>query len=122
DLFAPPEAAMTGASLAEAPLPGVADNKAIEEEPVEAAPSPAVARPEPRQSTLGEIDVDRAAETLIASGAARAILVSPEGDEAAASAVLVAREVSDAGLRVLLLDLTASGAASRPMLDSSLFP
>jgi len=122
DLFAPPEAAMTGASLAEAPLPGVADNKAIEEEPVEAAPSPAVARPEPRQSTLGEIDVDRAAEKLIASGAARAIFVSPEGDEAAASAVLVAREVSDAGLRVLLLDLTASGAASRPMLDSSLFP
>ncbi|TIU48535.1 MAG: tyrosine-protein kinase family protein, partial [Mesorhizobium sp.] len=59
---------------------------------------------------------------LIASGAARAIFVSPEGDEAAASAVLVAREVSDAGLRVLLLDLTASGAASRPMLDSSLFP
>jgi Mrp family chromosome partitioning ATPase len=36
--------------------------------------------------------------------------------------VLVAREVSDAGLRVLLLDLTASGAASRPMLDSGLFP
>ncbi|TKB22920.1 MAG: tyrosine-protein kinase family protein, partial [Mesorhizobium sp.] len=36
--------------------------------------------------------------------------------------VLVARAVSDAGLRVLLLDLTASGAASRPMLDSGLFP
>jgi Mrp family chromosome partitioning ATPase len=59
---------------------------------------------------------------LIATGAARAIFVSPEGDEAAASAVLVAREVSDTGLRVLLLDLTASGAASRPMLDSGLFP
>ncbi|MDX8517947.1 GumC family protein [Mesorhizobium dulcispinae] len=74
------------------------------------------------QSRLGEIDVDKAAEKLIASGAARAIFVSPEGDEAAATAVLVAREVSDAGLRVLLLDLTASGAASRPMLDSGLFP
>ncbi|CAN7703038.1 GumC family protein [Mesorhizobium sp. LjNodule214] len=77
---------------------------------------------EPARSTLGEVDVDKAAEKLIASGAARAIFVSPEGDEAAASAVLVAREVSDAGLRVLLLDLTASGAASRPMLDSGLFP
>src|SRR5690606_29479110 len=44
------------------------------------------------------------------------------GDEAAASSVLVARTVADAGLRVLLLDLTASGAASRPMLDSGLFP
>ncbi|RWM06270.1 MAG: chain-length determining protein [Mesorhizobium sp.] len=78
--------------------------------------------PRPWQSRLGEIDVDKAAEKLIASGAARAIFVSPEGDEAAATAVLVAREVSDAGLRVLLLDLTASGAASRPMLDSGLFP
>ncbi|MER8834574.1 exopolysaccharide transport family protein [Mesorhizobium sp. M0909] len=77
---------------------------------------------EPARSILGEIDIDKAAEKLIATGAARAIFVSPEGDEAAASAVLVARAVSDAGLRVLLLDLTASGAASRPMLDSGLFP
>lgn len=68
---------------------------------------------------LGEIGIERAAEKLIASGATRAIFVSPEGDEAAATAVLVAREISDAGLRVLLLDLTASGAASRPMLDGS---
>lgn len=81
-----------------------------------------VEAPRSWQSRLGEIDVDKAAEKLIASGAARAIFVSPEGDEAAATAVLVAREVSDAGLRVLLLDLTASGAASRPMLDSGLFP
>ena len=80
------------------------------------------AEPEPARSRLGEIDIEKAAEKLIASGAARAIFVSPEGDEAAASAVLVAREVSDAGLRVLLLDLTASGASSRPMLDSGLFP
>ncbi|MER8694875.1 exopolysaccharide transport family protein [Mesorhizobium opportunistum] len=83
-------------------------------------PEPVVAaRP---RAVLGEIDIEKAAEKLIASGAARAIFVSPEGDEAAASAILVAREVSDAGLRVLLLDLTASGAASRPMLDSGLFP
>jgi Mrp family chromosome partitioning ATPase len=34
----------------------------------------------------------------------------------------VAREVADAGLRVLLIDLTASGAASRPMLDSVSYP
>ncbi|WP_027057270.1 GumC family protein [Mesorhizobium loti] len=84
-------------------------------------PEPALEVQRPR-SVLGEIDIEKAAEKLIASGAARAIFVSPEGDEAAASAVLVAREVSDAGLRVLLLDLTASGAASRPMLDSGLFP
>ncbi|SFO58441.1 exopolysaccharide transport protein family [Mesorhizobium sp. NFR06] len=119
--FAPYEEVVAGEPPAEAPAASMAGGKA--REPVEAAPGAAAAeQAEPRPSRLGEIDVDKAAEKLIASGAARAIFVSPEGDEAAASAVLVAREVSDAGLRVLLLDLTASGAASRPMLDSSLFP
>lgn len=128
--FTPYEEDTAGHSIAEAELPKPAESEPVEvhavaAEPIEPArepePEPEPA-PEPRQSRLGEIDVDKAAEKLIASGAARAIFVSPEGDEAAASAVLVAREVSDAGLRVLLLDLTASGAASRPMLDSSLFP
>src|SRR5690606_5548312 len=63
-----------------------------------------------------------AAEMLINGGASRALFVSPEGDEAAASAVLVAREVADAGLRVLLVDLTSSGAASRPMLEGARAP
>lgn len=71
---------------------------------------------------VGEIGIETAAERLIAGGTARALFVSPEGDEAAATAVLVAREVADAGLRVLLLDLTASGAASRPMLESTAYP
>lgn len=71
---------------------------------------------------LGEIDIEKAAEKLIAGGASRAIFISPQGDDAAASSILVAREVSDAGLRVILLDLTASGAASRAMLESVLFP
>lgn len=72
--------------------------------------------------SAGEISVETAAERLIAGGTARALFVSPEGDEAAATAVLVAREVADAGLRVLLLDLTASGAASLPMLESTAYP
>jgi uncharacterized protein involved in exopolysaccharide biosynthesis/Mrp family chromosome partitioning ATPase len=93
------------------PLPPVAR----ESEP-EPKPEP---RPIPATSGLGEIDIEHAAEKLIAGGATRALFISPEGDEAAATAVLVAREVADAGLRVLLLDLSASGAASRPMLDSS---
>jgi Mrp family chromosome partitioning ATPase len=71
---------------------------------------------------LPEVSIERAAEKLIAGGASRAIFVSPEGDEAAAASVLVAREVADAGLRVLLLDLTASGAASTPMLESNSYP
>lgn len=112
--------------------PAIVEMAEQDEQPVlaETAAEPAAAvaaettagKAEPVRSSLGEVDVEKAAEKLIASGAARAIFVSPEGDEAAASAVLVAREVSDAGLRVLLLDLTASGAASRPMLDSGLFP
>jgi uncharacterized protein involved in exopolysaccharide biosynthesis/Mrp family chromosome partitioning ATPase len=84
---------------------------------VEPIVEPAVA-----QSALGEVGIHRAAEMLIAGGATRAIFVSPEGDEGAATAVMVSREVADAGLRVLLIDLTASGAASRPMLDSVSYP
>jgi Mrp family chromosome partitioning ATPase len=34
----------------------------------------------------------------------------------------VAREVADAGLRVLLLELTSSGAATTPMLESKSYP
>jgi uncharacterized protein involved in exopolysaccharide biosynthesis len=90
-----------------AAMPVMADQ---EEEDAQAFPPP------------GHIGVERAAERLIAGGTMRALFVSPEGDEAAATAVLVAREVADAGLRVLLLDLTVSGAASRPMLDSGRFP
>ncbi|AMS42945.1 GumC family protein [Aminobacter aminovorans] len=78
---------------------------------------------EPMQApTHGGISIETAAERLIAGGAARAIFVSPEGDDAAATAVLVAREVADSGLRVLLLDLTASGAAAGPMLDGGRYP
>lgn len=79
-------------------------------------------REEPVASALGEIDIEKAVEKLITSGSTRAIFVSPQGDEAAASSVLVARELADAGLRVLLLDMTASGAVSQPMLDSGLLP
>lgn len=76
----------------------------------------------PVRRTIGEIDIERAAERLIAGGAARAIFLSAEGDAGAAASVLVAREVADAGLRVILLDLTASGAASRPMLGAARLP
>ena len=72
--------------------------------------------------TRGQITVEAAAEKLIAGGASRALFISPEGDEGAASAVMVAREVADAGLRALLLDLTETGAASFPMLESARLP
>ncbi len=93
---------------------------ARETEPVAAREAaPAEAAP---VSELGEISTQGAAEKLIATGAPRAVFVSPEGDEGAAASVLVAREIADAGLRVLLLDMTSSGAASRPMLESRSYP
>lgn len=101
------------------PLPTVRDFEPEPEPKLALAPEP---QPQTVLPGLGEIDIAGAAEKLIAGGATRALFISPEGDEAAATAVLVAREVADAGLRVLLLDLTASGAASRPMLDSGRFP
>jgi len=83
------------------------------------APAPVPTAPPVRTAPNdNRISVTLAAERLIAGGATRAIFVSPEGDEGAASAVLVAREVADSGLRVLLLDLTSGGAASGPMLDT----
>ncbi len=78
----------------------------------------------PRRAAANDkrLSVNSAAEHIIAGGVSRAVFLSPEGDEGAASAVAVAREVSDAGLRVLLLDLTSSGAASAPMLDTTDLP
>lgn len=95
------------------PAPVEPDPAPSLDEPASVAP----AAPAPVRRTIGEIGVERAAERLIAGGATRAIFVSPEGDEGAAASVLVAREIADAGLRVILLDLTASGAASLPMLE-----
>lgn len=69
-----------------------------------------------------ELSVDAAADRLVSGGAVRAIFISPEGDEAAATSVMVARAICDAGLRVLFLDLTYSGAPSTSMLESSRYP
>jgi len=68
---------------------------------------------------LTALDIEKAADRLVANGVTRALFISPEGDEAAAAAVLVAREIADTGLRVLLIDLTSTGAASRPMLETT---
>lgn len=96
----------------------------VEKEARDAPEAPPRIEPEeePAQPAFSGSSVEGIADHLIATGARRAIFVSPEGDEAAAVSVLVAREVADAGLRVLFLDLTASGAASRPMLDGVRLP
>ncbi|WP_274424714.1 GumC family protein [Chelativorans sp. YIM 93263] len=98
-------AAATGAA-AGAAIGGAAMDREDEEDVEEDVPATA------------ELTIDDAAKTLISSGVSRAIFISPEGDEAAASAVLVARQVADQGQRVILLDLTDTGAASQPTLES----
>ncbi|MBE7184996.1 MAG: chain-length determining protein [Methylobacterium mesophilicum] len=87
------------------------------------APQPVVPVPSTAEEPkTGEIGIVRAAQRLVTGGRSRAIVISPEGDEAAAVSVLVAREVADTGLRVLLLDLSSTGAASNPMLDGVNYP
>jgi Mrp family chromosome partitioning ATPase/capsule polysaccharide export protein KpsE/RkpR len=88
---------------------------------MEEGPAPVSATPATRLD-LGEVGIDTAVHKLIESGASRAVFVSPEGDEAAASAIMVARDIADAGLRVVLVDLTASGAVSGAMLESLTLP
>lgn len=76
----------------------------------------------PRRGREGLLDIGAAADHLIASGASSAVFLSPEAEAASTVSILVAREIADAGLRVLLLDLTEAGSASRPMLDGLKLP
>lgn len=71
----------------------------------------------PALAPLGDLSIGHAVAALAAGNTKRALFLSPEGDESVAASVLVAREVADSGKRVLLLDLTTTGAASKPMLD-----
>lgn len=107
--------AATAEPVREVPMPAFAPERA------QAMPVPAPDAKAERAPvfTKGQISVEAAVERLISRGASRAIFVSPEGDEGAATAIMVAREVADAGLRTLLLDLTSTGAVSRPMLDGT---
>jgi len=66
----------------------------------------------------GELSVRDAAARLVEGEVSRAIFLSPEGDAGAATSILVAREIADAGLRVVLLDLTETGAVSQATLES----
>lgn len=71
----------------------------------------------PSVASNDNFDISALAGRLVDTGADRAIIVSPEGDAAAAASVGVARALADKGLRTILVDLTGSGAASRRMLE-----
>ena len=110
--FAPQESAVETEAAPEKPAEPSLMSFSAEDEP---APPPA---PEPDPEHSIKAITDR----LIEKGASRAIIVSPEGDEAAASAVLIVRELADRGLRSILLDLTSTGSASHPMIDGFALP
>jgi len=115
---APAEAPQAQETMPEPAPPRVATSEPVQDEAAERQEAEASAKAEATRSDLGQVGIEKAAEKIVAGGASCAIFVSPEGDEAAASSVLVARELADGGLRVLLLDLTVSGAASLPMLET----
>jgi exopolysaccharide transport family protein len=70
----------------------------------------------------GHSGIANVATRLMASGAARAVVVSPEGDEASALTILLVRELADRGVRVILVDMTGSGEIGRSMLDDKNLP
>lgn len=71
-----------------------------------------------RPDTAADPDhgVEALARALAREGVNRAIVVSPEGDAGAVASVALARHMAGEGLRVVLVDLTVSGAATRRML------
>ncbi|EJN06478.1 Wzz/FepE/Etk N-terminal domain-containing protein [Phyllobacterium sp. YR531] len=92
-----------------------------ESEPVDVVP--AVMLPEPPQAVAAHhTAIDNVADRLMASGAARAVVVAPEGDEASALTVLLVRELADRGVRVILVDMTGSSEIGRAMLDDGNLP
>jgi uncharacterized protein involved in exopolysaccharide biosynthesis/Mrp family chromosome partitioning ATPase len=110
-----PQASM--AITAQAPVPEKRPDPSLMSFSPETPPAaPAAPEPDPEHSIKAITD------RLVEKGASRAIIVSPEGDEAAASAVLIVRELADRGLRSILLDLTSTGSASHPMIDGFALP
>lgn len=112
-----PQASMQAATVLEA-----APVEAAQPDPGLMSFSPEAAPAAPEREVDPEHSIKSITDRLVEKGASRAIIVSPEGDEAAASAVLIVRELADRGLRSILLDLTSTGSASHPMIDGFALP
>lgn len=97
-------------------LPEVKEQAPELDTPAVEAPAAAPAIP------TGHSGIANVATRLMASGAARAVVVSPEGDEASALTILLVRELADRGVRVILVDMTGSGEIGRSMLDDKNLP
>ncbi len=93
------------------------------EEPLVAErPEEASAEPKSEEDVEAPADNDNygipsLTRRLIETGADRAIVVSPEGDAGAAASVGLARALAGEGQRIVLIDLTSAGAASKRMLE-----
>ncbi|MCX8280390.1 Wzz/FepE/Etk N-terminal domain-containing protein [Phyllobacterium sp. 0TCS1.6C] len=93
------------------------------------APPAAIAEPTPEPvnqpvplPAVDHSNIADAASRLMESGAARAVVLSPEGDEASALTILLVRELADRGVKVVLIDMTGSGEIGRSMLDDASLP
>ena len=96
----------------------IQDNAQIGATAAPAAPSLQAAQ----DNIAGHASVQAVANRLIDEGEPTALIVSPEGAAACAASVMIARELADQGLKVILLDLTGTSAAARPMLDGLAMP
>ncbi|MGN8022230.1 GumC family protein [Phyllobacterium sp. 22229] len=114
--------------VAPAPVPPVESSKPVHAEPLPvaapvftplpvAAPVRAVPSAQSPDHHTDHSGIAGVADRLMASGAARAVVVSPEGDEASALTILLVRELADRGVRIVLIDMTGSGEIGRSMLD-----
>lgn len=89
--------------------------------PPAAAPIPAKAEPE-NQAGFRISPVHIVANTVIASGHSRAIIVSSNGSVDTASSVLFARYLADQNIMTIVIDVTLDAAVTVPMLDDAAFP
>lgn len=81
-----------------------------------------VAGLEPSNADIDDFAVSAVARHLMKGGAARAVVVSPEGDEASATSVLLVRELADRGKRAILIDLTGTSLIGELMIEGEAFP
>lgn len=90
-------------------------------EPANSVPMP-VLQQMPQPVEADHTSIANVADRIMASGAARAVVVSPEGDEASALTILLVRELADRGVRVILVDMTGSPEIGRSMLEDGNLP
>lgn len=132
----PPAVERSEPAVAAGTEPAIEMGEEVPVEPVEMPEEPLVAarqdeasvEPEPDTEPESEEDAEAPADNdnygipsltrrLIETGADRAIVVSPEGDAGAAASVGLARALAGEGQRIVLIDLTSGGAASKRMLE-----